>query len=202
MSKGEMTRRRIIAEAAPVFNQKGLAGCSMQDVMDATGLEKGGIYRYFASKEELAAECLKYSLTLVIKSRVGNAPGIVHSVDKLRYLIDRFVSTPSPIKGGCPLMNAAVDADDGNQELRKLARQALRDWKGRLMQIVLDGVERGEVKADANPQQVAHAIISMLEGSLLISRLEESCGAREDARWVLHRLLDGIECPRFDRDGE
>ena len=93
-------------------------------------------------------------------------------------------------------MNAAVDADDGNQELRRLARNALREWKGRLMQVVSDGIERGEVRPDANPQRVAHAIISMLEGSLLISRLEESCGAREDARWILHALLDGIECRR------
>ena len=42
MNKGEMTRQRIIEEAAPIFNQRGYAGCSMQDVMEATGLEKGG----------------------------------------------------------------------------------------------------------------------------------------------------------------
>ena len=50
MNKGEMTRQRIIEESAPIFNQRGYAGCSMQDVMEATGLEKGGIYRHFESK--------------------------------------------------------------------------------------------------------------------------------------------------------
>ena len=39
MGKGELTRQRIIEEAAPIFNQRGFAGCSMQDVLDATGLE-------------------------------------------------------------------------------------------------------------------------------------------------------------------
>ena len=56
MRKGELTRQRIIAQAAPIFNQRGFAGCSMQDLMEATGLEKGGLYRHFSGKEELAAE--------------------------------------------------------------------------------------------------------------------------------------------------
>ena len=55
MSKGQLTRQRIIAQAAPLFNQRGYEGCSINDVMAATGLEKGGIYRHFESKEELAA---------------------------------------------------------------------------------------------------------------------------------------------------
>jgi len=62
MSKGEATRQRIVEAAAPLFNQRGFAGCSMQDVLDATGLEKGGLYRHFGSKEELAAESFTYAL--------------------------------------------------------------------------------------------------------------------------------------------
>ena len=61
MSKGEETRLRIVAEAAPLFNQRGYEGCSIQDIMDATGLEKGGIYRHFESKEELAAEAFDFA---------------------------------------------------------------------------------------------------------------------------------------------
>ena len=195
MSKGENTRHRIIAEAAPLFNQKGLAGCSMQDIMDATGLEKGGLYRHFASKQELAAECLKYSLSLTLKARDGDALPTAHSLEKLRYLVDRFVSVPSPVAGGCPLMNAAVDADDGNPELRRLTRNALREWKERLIQILADGIERCEVASGTNPDRVANTIISLLEGSLLISRLEGTCTAREDARAAVHTLLDAVECP-------
>ena len=56
MSKGDQTRERIIAKAAELFNQRGLEGTSMADLMEATGLEKGGIYRHFPSKEAVAAE--------------------------------------------------------------------------------------------------------------------------------------------------
>ena len=83
MSKGELTRQRIIEEAAPIFNQRGFAGCSMQDVLDATGLEKGGVYRHFASKEELAAEAFQYAWTRVSKARREGQDAIPGAVEKL-----------------------------------------------------------------------------------------------------------------------
>ena len=61
MTKGQQTRRGIIEKAAPLFNQKGYEGTSLSDLMDATGLQKGGIYRHFDSKEELAAAAFDYS---------------------------------------------------------------------------------------------------------------------------------------------
>jgi hypothetical protein len=52
--KGEETRQEIIRKAAPIFNQKGYDGAALSDLMRATGLKKGGIYRHFDSKQELA----------------------------------------------------------------------------------------------------------------------------------------------------
>jgi AcrR family transcriptional regulator len=192
MSKGAETRQRIIAQAAPLFNQNGLAGCSMQDVMEATGLEKGGLYRHFASKEQLAQECLKYSLRVAFQARTGDAEHVPNAIDKLRYLVDRFVSAPSPVKGGCPLMNAAIDADDGNPQLRKLTQQAMHRWKSRLLKILKEGLSRGEIVSGTDPIRVANALIAMLEGSLLISRVEGSSRALQDARSNLQILIDGI----------
>ena len=62
MRKGERTRQEIIRRAAPVFNQKGYDGAALSDLMGATGLEKGGIYRHFASKQALAAEAFDYAV--------------------------------------------------------------------------------------------------------------------------------------------
>src|SRR5260370_8662436 len=61
MTKGEQTRKKIVAAAAPIFNQRGYDGSSLNDLMEATGLKKGGIYRHFSSKEELAAEAFAYT---------------------------------------------------------------------------------------------------------------------------------------------
>jgi TetR/AcrR family transcriptional repressor of nem operon len=54
VTKGQQTRREIVEKAAPLFNKKGFEGTSLSDLMHATGLQKGGIYHHFSSKEELA----------------------------------------------------------------------------------------------------------------------------------------------------
>lgn len=192
MRKGELTRQRIVAAAAPIFNERGFAGCSMQDVLEATGLEKGGLYRHFASKEDLAAEAFKFALNQVVKIRTGDIGHILGSVDKLRYIVERFVETPSPLRGGCPLMNTAIDADDGNAVLRDLAGKAIRDWKSRLEKIVADGMRAGEIRKGTQPRRVANTLVATLEGALMVSRIEGSKQPLKDARATLEDFLDGL----------
>src|SRR6202044_3514737 len=69
MRKGEQTRQEIIRRAAPIFNQKGYGGPAPSDLMKATGLEKGGIYRHFDSKEMLAAEAFDYAWRETLNAR-------------------------------------------------------------------------------------------------------------------------------------
>jgi len=192
MRKGEMTRQRIIAAAAPIFNQRGFAGCSMQDVMEVTGLEKGGLYRHFASKEDLAAEAFKFALSEAVKTRTRDLGHIEGSVEKLRYIVRRFVEAPSPMRGGCPLMNTAIDADDGNSVLRELVYNGIKDWKARLAKIVEGGIKRGEILKAVEPRRVANSIVATLEGSLMISRIEGSRKPLEDAQVTLDQMLTGI----------
>ena len=192
MNKGESTRRRIIEQAAPLLNQRGFSGCSMQDIMDATGLEKGGIYRHFSSKEELAGEAFLYALEQAVKTRTDGLEHLSGALARLRYLIHRFVDTPSPIPGGCPLLNTAVEADDGNPLLRKLVRQAFADWAKRLAAILNQGIESGEIRSNISAAQTADTIIAALEGGLVLSRLR---GNREPLHHVessLNQLLDLI----------
>ncbi len=195
MSKGDLTRQRIVALAAPLFNQRGFEGCSMQDVMQATGLEKGGLYRHFSSKEELAAEAFRYSLNNAVKTRTQGLDAVGDPLEQLRYLIRRFVEEPSFMPGGCPLMNTAIDADDGNAVLRKLALDAIEDWKTRLTAIVLEGIRRREIRRAIDPVRIANTIIAALEGALMISRLEGSKTALRDAQASLDELLSAIACP-------
>jgi TetR/AcrR family transcriptional repressor of nem operon len=192
MNKGEMTRQRIIEEAAPIFNQRGYAGCSMQDVMEATGLEKGGVYRHFASKEELAAEAFKFAISEAFRVRRVGADAIENRLERMKYLVRRFVEVPSPVPGGCPLMNAAIDSDDGNPVLRGIAREAIGDWKKRLCGLVCEGMERGEIREDTDPRRISNVVVAMLEGALMISRIEKNRTAVVDAGVMLAGILDGI----------
>jgi len=68
MSKGEQTREMILAQAAQLFSRQGFFGSSLSDIMQETGLEKGGIYNHFSSKEQLALEAFDYAYTLLINA--------------------------------------------------------------------------------------------------------------------------------------
>jgi AcrR family transcriptional regulator len=192
LRKGEQTRERIIAAAAPIFNQHGYEGTSMQDLMAATGLEKGGLYRHFNSKEELAAEAFHFSANQVRKLRIDDLDRIPGALPKLRYVVERFVEAPSPIPGGCPLMNTAIDSDDGNPILRDLAAQALRRWRNGLARIAAEGIETGEIRPGTDPKRVANVIISTLEGALMLARIEGSRAPLADARVTLEDWLDAL----------
>ena len=61
MSKAERTRQFIIEKTAPIFNSKGYAGTSLNDIVDATGLTKGSIYGNFGNKDEVAIAAFEYN---------------------------------------------------------------------------------------------------------------------------------------------
>src|SRR5580698_4347820 len=151
MSKGQQTRQAIIEKAAPLFNQRGFQGCSLADIMEATGLEKGGLYRHFGSKEELAAEVFRYSMQTALAVRNVDDHPELDALSKLRLMVHRFVTIPSPLPGGCPLLNTAVDTDDGNSVLRTLVQKALAHWKARIRKIVRQGIADREINPTVDP---------------------------------------------------
>ena len=196
MSKGQQTRERIIAEAAAIFNQRGYEGCSIQAIMEATGLEKGGIYRHFESKEELAAEAFDYAWTVASTKRHQNLDAIPNHADRLKQHIANFV-TRSGLPGGCPLLNTAVDSDNGNPVLRDRVRKALRNWKDMLSQILEEGVKAGTIQPGIDASAAANRIVGGLEGAMLISRIEHNDQALRQALKDLDTYVEsGLRSPR------
>lgn len=190
MSKGDETRQRIIASAAAIFNQHGFEGGSVAELMKATGLQKGGIYRHFSSKEELAAEAFDYAWQAATDARMHDLDELPNSVDKLKRFIANFIERRPSVPGGCPALNTAVEADDGNVLLRALALKAFRAWGDRLQTIIEAGIEKREIRRRVNSKALATLIISSLEGALMISRLEKSPEALIAVRSYLEEYLD------------
>ena len=175
MRKGQQTRQEIIRKAAPIFNQYGYEGAALSDLMKATGLEKGGIYRHFDSKQQLAAEAFDYAWKVAIDTRFEGTQQISNSVDRLKLVVRNFRDRRAGlVPGGCPLLNTAIDSDDGNPELREKARRALASWLDRLRNII-------EVRRDVDPVELGTLIVSTLEGSLMVSRLQRKEGPRDQA---------------------
>jgi AcrR family transcriptional regulator len=173
LRKGERTRRRIVERAAPVFNQRGFAGASMNELVAATGLEKGGIYNHFGSKEALAREALDYSVSLIVDRFSRALDGREDAVDRLVAIVDAFadeIDHPD-VPGGCPVANTALESDDTNPELCAHARGAMDSWHRLIGSIVKSGKQRGDLRADTDPYELATVITATLEGALMLSRL-------------------------------
>jgi TetR/AcrR family transcriptional regulator, transcriptional repressor for nem operon len=194
LRKGEVTRRLILERAAPVFNQRGYAGASMSEIVEATGIEKGGIYNHFGSKDELALEAFAYSISLIVDGYVAVQEGKV-GLDRLVAIIEVFDDwTGHPIvAGGCPIMNTAIESDDTHPALAAAARDAMESWHRLIGSIVKDAKGRGELDPDVDPYELATLVTSTLEGSLMLSKLFGDSGHKHRA---VASLVDHVEALR------
>ncbi len=202
MTKGEQTRKKILEEAAPIFNRNGYEGSSLSALMKATGLKKGGIYRHFSSKEELAAEAFDYTWRQAWRARILPMDEQTTGVERLKQLISNFIEHKSPVAGGCPILNTAVDADDGNSVLRTRVRKALRSWLALLRVIVRQAAKRGELRPGVDAKAVATLIVAALEGALMMSRIEGNDDALRKVQRHLNHYLDAdVAAPRSTAGG-
>ena len=175
MKKGTVTKELIVENAAGLFNTIGYHRTSMSDLMQATGLEKGGIYNHFKSKDELAIAAFEYAVKVFgkrIQERVSKEKS---PLKKLYALIDGFqanVEDP-PLEGGCPLLNCAVENDQSNEALKAKARESVDALTRFVEGLVIDAQAAKEIRRKFSPKQVATFIVSSIEGGIMLSRLYE-----------------------------
>jgi TetR/AcrR family transcriptional regulator, transcriptional repressor for nem operon len=173
VSKGEQTREMILAQAAQLFSRQGYFGSSLSDIMHETGLEKGGIYNHFSSKEQLALEAFDFSVELVRQRTRLALAGKVNAVDRLLAIVAVFqglIEDPL-LGGGCPILNTAVEADDAQPALRERARNAMDSWRETVHRIVKKGIDRQEIRPGVDADALATLLISSLEGAIMMSKL-------------------------------
>ena len=176
MSKAQQTKARIIHQAAELFNQKGYAGSSIADIMQATGLKKGGIYNHFKSKDELALEAFDYAVSLVSQKIWSAVKTKRNAVERLQALVSSYLAyiDDPPIIGGCPILNTAIEIDYTDSLLRDRALSAVNSWRSLIIRIVEKGIKKGEVRSTVEPDIVATIIVATLEGAIMMSQLERN----------------------------
>jgi AcrR family transcriptional regulator len=192
MSKGEQTRTLIVQRAAEVFSRQGYFGTSLADIMQATGLEKGGIYNHFSGKEQIALAAFDYAFELLSERIRTLAADSSNAVDRLQAFVAAFASqVENPIfTGGCYVMNTAIEADDAHPALRERAHTAIQRWLTLLHGMVADGIARGEIRPEVDPDTVATMLVAALEGAVMLSKIT---GNREQMRRVAAHLSAYLE---------
>ncbi|MBS1623323.1 MAG: TetR/AcrR family transcriptional regulator [Bacteroidetes bacterium] len=173
LSKAERTRQYIIERTAPVFNEKGYAGTSMQDLTDATGLTKGSIYGNFENKDEVALAVFDYNfgrVTDYLRERISLHDSAIDRLLVYPHVYKDFLKIPF-LKAGCPLLNTSTEADDTHPALRERASKALAFWRGTLENQVKRGIERGEIRKGTSPAEVAVILMCLLEGAVMQAKV-------------------------------
>src|SRR5260370_37459823 len=158
--------------------------------MRAAGLEKGGIYRQLYNKEALAAEAFDYAWGETLDARIHDLDTISNTVDRLKQLVANFVERRGIIPGGCPLLNTAIDTDDGNVVLRERARKALRGWRGYIISLISAGIQAREILPRIDAKKLATLIISSLEGAVMVYRLDRTEEALRGVQAHLDNYLE------------
>lgn len=171
MVRSEKTRQLIIEKTASIFNKKGYTGTYLSDLTNATGLTKGSIYGNFKDKNEVALEAFKYNYKLQTRQVTDKIEKEVNSINKLIAFLNHYKTSFKPIfkNGGCAILNTAVDADDGDEILKKEVIKTIHNWHKKITSILNEGVSKNELK-EIDVDLFSYRMISVIEGSILLAK--------------------------------
>ena len=124
MTKVDKVKEKIIETSLYLFNTNGITYTSIQDIMTATELSKGAIYRRFKNKEEIVLLAYDKSGEImwgifIKKWKIKRQ----QSINPCNFpYISRCTNNP-PIAGGCPLLNSAIESTGVFPELQSAAKR-------------------------------------------------------------------------------
>lgn len=193
MSKAEKTKQFIIEKTASLFNTKGYISTSLSDITEATGLTKGSIYGNFENKDQVALEVYKYNAHLLKQSMSRSfSDEFPTTLDKLYAFVAFYRKNWQSVfsNGGCPLMNAATEADDTSPMLKNQVTKSFREWISKISSVISQGQQNNELSADANAEEYAALFIMLIEGGILLSK---TTGEEKFLNQALDRVLHIID---------
>lgn len=160
-TKGENTKREICQAAAKLFSKKGYKDVSMQDICNATGLSKGGLYGHFGSKEEILFQLISKEKRVFEDIEQGKSAvevlenllrvyreDLEQSVESMAYALFEYAS-----------MGNGYALDSGNAEDKQY-------WH----KLVEYGVSTGEFN-DVNPDVVMDTFLYAFRGAAMWRRV-------------------------------
>lgn len=157
--------------AAGLMYQQGVAGTSAEDLQAAAGVSASQIYHYFGDKNSLTCAVIEHwSNTLVgfHEPLLARLDGI----DALRSWAQAIVETAraNDFRGGCPLGSLASELADRDEAARDDVVIGYRRWRA----VIRDGLfamkVRGALVDDADVDGLSMALLTALQGGLLVSK--------------------------------
>jgi len=194
MRDPELTKAIIIEKSANLFNTQGYKATSLSDITKATGLTKGAIYRHFENKQDLEQQALRSLSKLMfteISKAIREAPSFQEKMEAVFSFFEGYMTTPL-YQGGCPLLNAAVEADDANPVLREQTFTMLSRLRSSMQTLLRNGIKNNQIRSDIDVAYYSTIFIAQLEGGIMMSRLERNKNAINHVIRHLRTLVDTL----------
>lgn len=187
--KGQATRDRIVAAAAQLMFERGVAGTTTEDVRAAAGVSSSQLYHYFADKRALVRAVIGFTTDAVLDAQ--QQLGELDSLDALRswrnFVVD--LQRQRNCQGGCPIGSLASELADEWPEARADLAQGFERWEAQIRRGLRAMRDRGDLYPDADPDHLALATLAALQGGLLLTQTRRDTAPLEAA---LDAMLDHI----------
>jgi AcrR family transcriptional regulator len=169
--KGQATRNRIVEAATGLIARHGVAGTGIEDVRAVAGVSGSQLYHYFDSKQALIRAVITRQADLALDAG-GPRIAALDSFEALRAWADAGIERQreNDGRGDCNLSSLAGELSTGDEEARTDIANGFLRWKD----LILNGLramhDRGELRADADLDELAFALLSALQGGVLLSQ--------------------------------
>ena len=180
-------RDQVLDKSLKVFWEKGYHGASLQDLVDATGLNRSSLYNSFQDKFNLYLQCIKHYRQQraqdAQKALIKNKSALTVIRDLLESALPNKKTTKDP--QGCFLVNCTAELSADTLAIRPI----LHDNKDSMLELLTNLVQQAQVEGDVNPNQdpemTALYLFSSIQGLNLTSVIE-------DDPQKLDKLVDSI----------
>jgi TetR/AcrR family transcriptional repressor of nem operon len=190
-SRGRATRDRIVAAAAGLMHERGVAGTSLDDVRAVTETSKSQLYHYFSDKSALVGAVVDRQVQQVLHAQQPELDAI-DSMAGLRRWRDRVVASyqQTTCVGGCPLGRLASELAGSDPTARAALIAGFGAWQDGLVRGLRAMREGGDLADEADPDRLAIGLLAAVQGGLLLAQTAGSVAPLEAA---LDVALAGIE---------
>jgi AcrR family transcriptional regulator len=173
-ARGTATRALIIDTASDLIYTHGAERTSLDDVMAVSGVSKSQLYHYFADKDALVLEVIARQTNRVLDAQQPHL-GSLDSLPALLAWRDAFIRLNKAAGGrGCPLGSLASELANESKPARKRLADSFGIWHERIQQGLIKMCERGDLAVSADPDKLACALLSAVEGGLLLAKTTHS----------------------------
>ena len=187
----EFNEDQVLDAAMHLFWAKGYPGTSMQDIVDATGLQGPSIYNAYGNKRSLFNVVLaRYSEQVMIRfvKTIEDAPTARSAIERLlKAIVKQHFDPATP--GGCLVGLAAQEYRLHDTDTQAAVTKELRKLDDALCARLAKGKTDGEFPDDLDPRGMSTAIVSICAGLLTLGRGNYSKRALQRATRAVANLL-------------